>query len=256
MRLDGKIAFITGASSGFGLAIAYEYAQAGAKLILTARRYERLVEIANKLKEDFNTEVYVAGLDVRNFDAVTEFYNNIPEEFKSIDILVNNAGLARGMETIDNGVLENWEEMIDTNVKGLLYVSRNVLPDMVKRNSGMVINISSIAGRDIYPKGNVYCASKAAARMISQSIAVDLNGTNIRSCNIDPGLAETEFSIVRFRGDEDKAKSVYNGLTPLYGKDIAEIALFVATRPEHVMIQDIVVTPTAQATPTIVSRKL
>lgn len=256
MRLDGKIALITGASSGFGLAIAYEYAQAGAKLILTARRYERLVEIANKLKEDFNTEVYVAGLDVRNFDAVTEFYNNIPDEFKKIDILVNNAGLARGMETIDNGVLENWEEMIDTNVKGLLYVSRNVLPDMVKRNCGMVINISSIAGRDIYPKGNVYCASKAAARMISQSIAVDLNGTNIRSCNIDPGLAETEFSIVRFRGDEDKAKSVYNGLTPLYGKDIAEIALFVATRPEHVMIQDIVVTPTAQATPTIVSRKL
>ncbi len=256
MRLDGKTALITGASAGFGLAIAYEFALAGAKLILTARRIEKLNELAEHLKNEFQTEVFVYGLDVRSYDAVTVFYNNIPENFKEIDILVNNAGLARGMETIDNGVLENWEEMIDTNVKGLLYVTRNVLPDMVKRNAGMVINISSIAGRDIYPKGNVYCASKAAARMISQSIAVDLNGTNIRSCNIDPGLAETEFSIVRFRGDKDKAKAVYNGLTPLYGKDIAEIALFVATRPEHVMIQDIMVTPTAQATPTIVTRKL
>ena len=256
MRLDGKIALITGASAGFGLAIAYEYAQAGAKLILVARRLDKLNEIAEKLKAEFKSEVYVSELDVRSYEAVSNFYNNIPDDFKAIDILVNNAGLARGMETIDNGVLENWEEMIDTNVKGLLYVTRNVLPDMVKRNSGIVINISSIAGRDIYPKGNVYCASKAAAKMISQAIAVDLNGTNIRSCNIDPGLAETEFSIVRFRGDAEKAKAVYNGLTPLYGKDIAEIALFVATRPEHVMIQDIMVTPTAQATPTIVTRKL
>ncbi len=256
MRLDGKTALITGASSGFGYAIAEEYAREGATLILTARRLEKLKELAIYLEKEFNISVYVNQLDVRNYEDVVEFYNNIPEQFKKIDILVNNAGLARGFDTIDQGNIENWDEMIDTNVKGLLYVTRTVLPDMVERNSGMVINISSIAGKESYPKGNVYCASKAAAKIISQSIAIDLNGKNIRVCNIDPGLAETEFALVRFRGDAEKAKNVYNGLVPLYGKDIAEIALFVATRPEHVMIQDIVVTPTAQATATIVSRKI
>ncbi len=192
---------------------------------------------------------------MRNYDAVEQTINNLPEEWKNIDILINNAGLARGIEKIQDGVLDNWNEMIDTNIKGLLYVSRVVLPLMVKRNSGFVINIGSIAGHELYPGGNVYCGTKHAERAISKGMMIDLNGTNVRVCSIDPGMVETEFSIVRFRGDEERAANVYKGLKPLSGKDIADVALFVASRPAHVDIQSVVITPTCQASATVVDRK-
>jgi len=181
--------------------------------------------------------------------------DNLPEEFKNIDILINNAGKAVGLDTIQDGKLDDWEEMIDTNIKGLLYATRLVAPIMVERNSGFIINISSIAGRHAYPKGNVYCATKAATRTLSESMVIDLNGTGVRVCNIDPGMVETEFSLVRFKGDEERAANVYKTIEALQADDVADIALFVATRPAHVMIQDIMVTPTAQASAYIMDKK-
>ncbi len=255
MRLKGKTVIVTGASAGIGEACAIAFAKEGARLILTGRREERINELAAKLKQDFGTETLAIAFDVRNIDEVKKAMA-LPEEWNDIDILINNAGLARGTEKIQEGVMQNWEEMIDTNVKGLLYMTREILPRMVARESGMIINIASIAGRQVYPGGNVYCASKAAVKAISQGIAIDTNGTNVRVCNIDPGLVETEFSEVRFHGDKEKAENVYKGFEPLRGEDIADIALFAATRPAHVMIQDVLITPTAQANATTVHKQI
>jgi 3-hydroxy acid dehydrogenase/malonic semialdehyde reductase len=256
MDLKGKLSLITGATSGIGKACAYKFAEAGSNLILIARREEKLNEIAKNLKEKFNVDIKTITLDVRNRNEVENSVKKLTDEWKNIDVLINNAGLARGLDKIQDGDYENWEEMIDTNIKGLLYVSRNVLPLMIKRNDGMVINIGSLAGHEVYPNGNVYCGTKHAVKAISKGMTIDLNGTGVRVVNIDPGLVETEFSEVRFRGDTEKAKSVYQGYEPLIGDDIADIALFAATRPKHVMLQDILVTPTAQATATITHKNL
>lgn len=251
MDMKNKTALITGASAGIGLACAEVFAEAGADLVLSARRQEKIEQIAKDFSEKYNISCTAITLDVRNQKAVEEAFADL----ENIDVLINNAGLARGLNKIQEGDLQDWEEMIDTNVKGLLYVSRVILPKMADRKSGHVINIGSIAGRQVYPNGNVYCASKHAVKAISEGMAIDLNGTGVRITNIDPGLVETEFSIVRFHGDKEKADNVYIGYEPLYGKDIADIALFCATRPSHVMIQDILVTPTAQASATILDKK-
>lgn len=256
MKSEIKTTFITGASSGIGLACAYKFAEYGSNLILIARRKEKIQQIADEIKSKYSVDVIWSNIDVRNFGAIKEFYDNLPENWKNIDVLINNAGKALGLSKLYEGELDDWEEMIDTNIKGLLYCSRVIIPDMVKRNEGYVINIGSLAGREVYPGGNVYCATKSFVRAISKGMIIDLNGTNVRVTNIDPGLVETEFSEVRFHGDKERAKQVYKGYKPLTGEDIADIALFVATRPKHVMIQDVFVTPTAQATATIVSKIL
>ncbi len=253
--LKDKKALITGASSGIGMACTEVFAEAGADLLITARREDKIKELASELSAKYDVNCLAKKLDVRNNDMVNKFWSDLPEDWKNIDILINNAGLARGLDKIHEGSVLDWEEMIDTNIKGLLYVSRVVLPGMVSRNSGMVINIGSIAGREVYPKGNVYCGTKHAVRAIAQGMVIDLNGTNVKVCNIDPGLVETEFSLVRFRGNKERAVQVYQNFKPLTGNDIAQIALFVATRPPHVNIQDIMVTPVAQASAQIVDKR-
>lgn len=255
-KLDGKIAFITGASSGIGEATARVFAQNGASLILLARRFERLLKLSEELKERFGTKSYIIAADVRNFEQLEKEINKIPEEFTDISILVNNAGLARGLDKIYDGKIEDWNEMIDTNIKGLLYVTKLLSPVFLRKNSGHIVNIASLAGRAVYPNGNVYCATKFAVKALSEAMIIDFNGTNVRITNVDPGLVETEFSEVRFHGDKERAKKVYLGYKPLSGFDIANIILFCVTLPEHVMVQDILITPTAQATATIVSKNL
>jgi serine 3-dehydrogenase len=254
MNLQNQTTLITGASAGIGLACAEMFAEAGARLILAARRKERLDELAKNLKSRFGTDVYTIALDVRDREAVKTSIEALPEAWRDIDILINNAGLSRGLEPIQEGSIDDWEEMIDANVKGLLYVSRAVLPGMVARKRGTVINLGSIAGREVYPKGNVYCATKSAVRALSQAMYRDTNGANVRVCNIDPGMVETEFSEVRFHGDKDRAKAVYQGLMPLSARDIADVILFCCTRPPHVTLHDIQIMPTAQAAATIVTR--
>jgi 3-hydroxy acid dehydrogenase/malonic semialdehyde reductase len=256
MKLNGKIALITGASSGIGEATARVFAQNGAKLILLARRKERLLSLAAELEKEFETKSYLIVADVRNYEDLERGIKSIPDEFKDISILVNNAGLARGLEKIYEGNINDWNEMIDTNIKGLLYTTKLVAPIFLEKNSGHIVNIASLAGRAVYPNGNVYCATKFAVKALSEAMVIDFNGTNIRITNIDPGLVETEFSEVRFHGDKERAKTVYRGYKPLTGMDIANIILFCVTLPEHVMIQDLLVTPTAQATATIVHKKL
>jgi NADP-dependent 3-hydroxy acid dehydrogenase YdfG len=256
MKLNGKIALITGASSGIGEATARVFAQNGAKLILLARRKERLLSLAAELEKEFDTKSYLIVADVRNYEDLERGIKSIPDEFKDISILVNNAGLARGLEKIYEGNINDWNEMIDTNIKGLLYTTKLVAPIFLAKNSGHIVNIASLAGRAVYPNGNVYCATKFAVKALSEAMVIDFNGTNIRITNIDPGLVETEFSEVRFHGDKERAKTVYRGYKPLTGMDIANIILFCVTLPEHVMIQDLLVTPTAQATATIVHKKL
>ncbi|MFP4370014.1 MAG: SDR family NAD(P)-dependent oxidoreductase [Candidatus Kapaibacterium sp.] len=253
MNLTGKLTLITGASSGIGRACAEVFAEAGSNLILMARREEKLKELKNDL-QPHGVKIKTFKVDVRNYEEVKSAIKSLNSELRNIDILINNAGLARGLEKIQEGVLNNWEEMIDTNVKGLLYVSREVLPIMAERKHGHVINIGSIAGHEVYPGGNVYCGTKHAVKAISKAMMIDMNGTNVRVTSIDPGLVETEFSKVRFHGDTDKAENVYKGYQPLRGSDIAEIALFAATRPLHVDMQQILVTPTAQATATILNK--
>lgn len=255
MSIEGKNVIITGASAGIGEACAKLFARNGANLILTARRINKLNELADSLRSAYNVKVHTIEMDVRNFDEVKKKFENLPAEFKTIDVLINNAGKALGVEKIQDGVLSNWEEMLDTNVKGLLYVSKIIIPMLIKQNHGHIINIGSIAGHEVYPGGNVYCASKFAVRAISKGMGIDLSGYNIKVTSIDPGMVETEFSLVRFAGDEEKAKNVYKGVDPLVGDDIADIALFAATRPEHVDLREIVVTPTAQSSTTIVHRK-
>lgn len=247
MKLMNKNVLVTGASAGIGEAIAKAFAAEGANLILFARRSDKLMNLATNLKEEYGAKVYIAKCDVRHYNEVENAINAIPAEFANIDILVNNAGLARGLGKIQDADLNDWEEMLDTNVKGLLYITRIIAPKMVERGQGHIINIGSIAGWEIYTGGVVYCGSKHAVRAISKGMAIDLNGTGVKVTEIDPGMVETEFSVVRFHGDQNKADTVYNGLQPLVGEDIADMAVFAATRKSHVMIQTIVVTPLAQA---------
>jgi NADP-dependent 3-hydroxy acid dehydrogenase YdfG len=255
ISLKNKVVFITGASSGIGMACAKSFAGQGAKLILTARRQEILEALGKRLENEYNISCHIAQLDVRNQIEVETLVNNLPEDFRNINILINNAGLARGFSTFQEGSVSDWEEMIDTNLKGLLYVSRAIISGMIKRNDGHIINIGSIAGRQTYHKGNVYCATKFAVRALTQSMLIDLVGTPIRISTVDPGMVETEFSKVRFSGDVEKADAVYANMTPLMAEDIADSVLFCATRPKHVNISEMVVLPTDQASPYHVRRE-
>ena len=256
ISLKDKIVLITGASSGIGASCAQVFAQAGANLILTARRIDRLEALAQQLRGEFGISVHPVQLDVRDRDRVELVFQSLPPEWTDIEILINNAGLSRGMEKLHEGSIEDWEEMIDANLKGLLYVSRAIVPGLVSRGKGHIVNIGSIAGRHAYPGGNVYCASKAGVRAISQGLKLDLLGTPIRVSEIDPGLVETEFSVVRFHGDEERAKTVYDGLTPLTPDDVADVVFFCTTRPARVNISEVLLVPTDQATATQVSRNL
>lgn len=241
---------ITGATSGIGLACAVLFAKQGSNLILFARRLDRLKNIKNDLELKFKIKVEIKQVDVRERSQVIEATKNLPD----IDILINNAGLAKGIEKIQDGIFDKWDQMIDTNVKGLLSVTRAILPQMIKRNSGHIINIGSIAGHETYPGGNVYNATKFAVFALTKAIRLDLTGYAIRCSSVDPGAVETEFSIVRL-DSEDKAKKVYEGFEPLHPEDIAETVYFVATRPKHVNIQDVVIMPTDQASAGVISRK-
>ena len=242
-----KIVMVTGATSGFGRATALVFARNGYNVIITGRRKERLIELEKELLAAGKIKVLPLNFDVRKPDEVKAAVNKLPEEWKAIDILVNNAGLAVGMDHIDKGNIDDWERMIDTNIKGLLYVTRAVAPLMVARNSGHIINIGSIAGKDAYENGNVYCASKAAVASLSKGMRIDLLQNNIKVTNIAPGMAETEFSLVRFKGDNTRADSVYKGINALKGEDIANVIFFCATLPPHVCINDLELTPTQQA---------
>jgi 3-hydroxy acid dehydrogenase/malonic semialdehyde reductase len=248
LDLRDRIAIITGASAGIGKACAEAFGSAGASLVLAARRRERLEILAEALQERFETKTHLLELDVRDRGAVEDAFATLPSEWQAAEILVNNAGLGRGLDRLQDGNPEEWDEMLDTNVKGLLYVTRAVLPGMVARGKGHVINIGSIAGRELYPGGNVYCASKFAVKALTRALKIDLLGTPVRVTTIDPGMVETEFSLVRFRGDEEKASKVYKGLKALAAEDIADAAVWVATRPQHVDVTEMVILPTAQAT--------
>ncbi|OGD10074.1 MAG: NAD(P)-dependent oxidoreductase [Candidatus Aminicenantes bacterium RBG_13_62_12] len=245
--LRDKIVFITGASSGIGRACARAFAARGAKILMAARRLDRLKALAAELETSAGVSVRAFALDVRNQPDVERAIRELPSPWEAVDILVNNAGLSRGLGKLHEGSLPDWEEMIDTNIKGLLYVSRAVLPGMVRRGTGHVINIGSLAGHEAYPGGNVYCATKFAVRAVSQGLRMDLLGTAVRVSSVDPGMVETEFSLVRFRGDAEKAGKVYEGLTPLSPEDVAEAVVFCAARPPHVDVAEIVLMPTAQA---------
>ncbi len=240
-----KTVLITGASSGFGEACAHQFAATGARLIICARRESRLTELAQKLSTQ--TDVLAEILDVRDQDAVFQFVAALPDDWKNIDVLVNNAGLALGLDSADKAALSDWDTMIDTNIKGLNYMTRAVLPGMVERNTGHIINIGSIAGSYAYPGGNAYGATKAYVQQFSRNLRADLLGKAIRVTNIEPGLAETEFSVVRFHGDIDKAQNVYQGTHPLFADDIARTVVWASSQPEHVNINSIEVMPTCQA---------
>lgn len=249
-----KTAFITGATSGIGKATALLFASKDIRLIICGRRKELLIKLKKQL--DPLTDVYTLNFDIRDKNAVSNAINSLPEEFSHIDILINNAGNAHGLDPIETGNLEDWDAMLDINVKGLLYVSRAILPKMVERNSGHIINIGSTAGKEVYPKGNVYCASKHAVDAINQGMRIDLNTYGIRVGAVNPGLVETEFSNVRFKGDIERADSVYQGFQPLKPEDVADIIYFVISRPYHVNIADLVVMPTAHASSTIVKKTI
>jgi serine 3-dehydrogenase len=222
---------------------------------MCALRAERLERLAQKLETEYKAAVYSFRLDVRDRPAVERTIAGLPPEWRAVEVLVNNAGLSRGLDKLPNGLIEDWEEMLDTNVKGLLFVSRAVIPGMIERGRGHIINIGSIAGREVYPGGNVYCASKFAVGALSKGLRLDLNGTPIRVSEVAPGMVETEFSLVRFHGDAERAAKVYQGLTPLGPDDIADAVVWCATRPAHVNVSEVVVMPTAQASTALVSRK-
>lgn len=248
-----KTALITGATSGIGEATAYEFAKQGIKLILCGRRLNRLNTIQNALEK--LTDVHILNFDVRNKDATKNAINSLPDDFKTIDILINNAGNAHGLDPIENGSLDDWDAMMDINVKGLLYVSKAVIPQMTARQSGHIINIGSSAGKEVYPKGNVYCGSKHAVLAITEGMRIDLNPYGIKVGAVNPGLVETEFSQVRFKGDKI-ANSVYKGFKALQAKDVAEVIYFAISRPAHVNIADVLMFCTAQASSTIVKKEL
>jgi 3-hydroxy acid dehydrogenase/malonic semialdehyde reductase len=247
-----QTALITGATSGIGKATAQLFAKNNINLILCGRRIEKLQQLQQDLSQF--TKVHILQFDVRYNEEVQNAINSLPSEFKHIDILINNAGNAHGLDSIQNGNIDDWDAMIDGNVKGLLYVSKAIIPQMVERNNGFIVNIGSIAGKDVYPNGNVYCASKFAVNALNKGMRIDLNQHNIRVSAIHPGLVETEFSDVRFKGDSERAKTVYQGYKALQPEDIADIIHFVVTRPYHVNIEDLIVYPTAQASATIVNK--
>ena len=249
-----KTALVTGATSGIGKATAQILAQNNYKIILCGRREERLTDLAKELAAF--TEVHTLTFDVRDKKAVFDSINSLPQAFSTIDVLINNAGNAHGLDSIQNGDLDDWDAMIDINVKGLLYVSKAIIPQMIERKSGHIINIGSIAGKEVYPNGNVYCASKHAVDALNQAMRMDLNPYGIRVGAIHPGAVETEFSEVRFKGDTERAANVYKGFEPLHAEDIADIIHFVISRPYHVNIADLMVLPTAQAAATILKRDI
>ncbi len=247
MEIRGKIVLVTGASAGIGAACATAFAAAGARPILVARRLERIEALANRIREDHGVEALTLGFDVRDRDAVEEGLASLPEAWSSIGILVNNAGLARGFGPVHEGEHADWDEMIATNVQGLLNVTRAVVPGMVERGEGHVINIGSIAGHEVYPGGAVYCATKHAVAALTRGMDMDLLGTGVRVSSVDPGMVETEFSVVRFHGDEERARGVYRGFTPLSADDVADAVLYCATRPPHVNVREMVLLPADQA---------
>jgi 3-hydroxy acid dehydrogenase/malonic semialdehyde reductase len=253
--LRGKTVFITGASAGIGEACALRFAAAGARLLLAARRQERLRTLQSRLQSAGAEEVAALTLDVRNQKQVQQAIEALPAPWQTIDILINNAGLSRGLDKLHEGSITDWEEMIDTNVKGLLYVTRAITPGMVARGRGHVVNIGSTAGRVTYPGGAVYCATKAAENRISEGLRMDLLGTPIRVTSVDPGMVETEFSRVRFHGDERRAAAVYAGMTPLTAEDVAEAVLWATSRPAHVNVAEILLTGIDQANSILVHRK-
>ncbi len=254
LSLQNQIVLITGASSGIGAACAKVFANAGAKLILAARRLERLQELV-ELSDTTSVQFHLLQLDVSDRSAVESAISTLPPAWSDIDILINNAGLSRGLDKLHEGDIQDWEEMIDTNIKGLLYLTRYVVPGMVSRDRGHVVNIGSIAGHQTYPNGNVYCGTKAAVRAISEGLKQDLLGTPIRVSSVDPGMVETEFSEVRFHGDSDRASKVYQGVTPLTPDDVADVVFFCVTRPSHVNINEVVLMPVDQASATLVNRR-
>ncbi len=251
---SNKIAFITGASAGIGAACAEVFAREGYNLLLAARRVDRIEELAARLHAAYGIDTHLLSLDVRDADAVFSSVENLPAAWKKIDVLINNAGLSQGLDPIHEGDIGDWDRMIDTNIKGLLYVTRAVSPGMAARQSGHIINVGSIAGKQVYANGGVYCATKFAVDALSQGMRIDLLDKGIKVTAIHPGMVETEFSEVRFKGDKTRAKSVYLNLEPLVAEDIAEAVWFTASRPKHVNINDMLIMPTAQANATTVVR--
>lgn len=250
--MQSRIVLITGATSGIGEASARLLAKNSFTLILCGRRADRLAMLQRELSSQ--TNVHTLSFDVRDKEGVKHAISSLPHDYKNIDVLINCAGNAHGFDPIQTGSVEDWDAMLDINVKGLLYVSREVIPGMVERNSGHIINIGSIAGKEVYPNGNVYCASKFAVDALTRGMRIDLNAHSIKVTSINPGLVETEFSLVRFKGDAEKASTVYKGYEPLQANDIADIILFTVTRPSHVVLADITVFPTAQASSMHVKR--
>ena len=246
-----KTILITGATSGIGKATAELFAERGERLILCGRRQERL----EQLKAEFKGEIHLLNFDVRNRKAVFDAIDSLPKAWKQIDILINNAGNAHGLDTVDSADLDDWDAMIDGNVKGLMYVTKAILPQMVERKEGQIINLGSIAGIEVYPKGNVYCASKFAVDAFTQGLRIDLNPHNIRVCAVHPGLVETEFSMVRFKGDEQRSEAVYNTLDALQAQDVANAIAYMVDVPPHVTVADLTLLPTDQANATVINRK-
>lgn len=252
--MKGKTVLITGATSGIGLACADRCGMAGANLVLIGRRSDKLSEISEQLQKSYGIEVLPLTIDVRNKEQV-EYLFRLPTEFQKVDILINNAGLASGMDLIAEAQLDDWDCMIDTNLKGLLYVTRAILPGMIERNVGHIVHIASTAGHVVYPGGGVYCATKHAVRAIAKTLQLELMDRDIRVSSVDPGMVETDFSMVRFKGDSEKAKGVYKGVTPLTAEDVADAVFYCITRPPHVMVGEIVLYATAQGDGRTVSRK-
>lgn len=250
-----KTALVTGATSGIGEAVARSLAQTGFRLIITGRRKDRLTQLEDELVNKYKSEILTLNFDIRNLNDVETFIGELPEKWSKIDLLINNAGLAVGLNTIDSGHVEDWERMIDTNIKGLLYVSRVVSNLMKSNGSGHIINIGSIAGKSVYPNGNVYCATKYAVDALSKGMLMDLVQYNIKVSQICPGAVDTEFSLVRFKGDKEKADNVYKGFEALTAKDIADAIMFIVNAPSHVNISDMVIMPAAQASPTQIVKK-
>lgn len=253
--MDKKIVFITGASSGIGEGCARKFAGNGYKVIINGRNIEKLTAVRNALETEYNAEVYMLPFDVCDRQAAVSAIESLPEDWKNIDILINNAGLVIGLDKEHEGNLDEWDIMIDTNIRALIAMTRIIVPGMVERGRGHVINIGSIAGDYAYPGGSVYCACKAAVKALSDGLRIDLVDTPVRVTNIKPGLVETNFSVIRFRGDKDKADNVYKGIKPLNGDDVAEVVYFAASVPEHIQVAEVLVMPTNQATGTIVYRK-
>ncbi len=253
-KLDGKTALITGASAGIGKETALALAREGCRVILTGRRAERLEKTGMQIKEMYHDDFYILIFDIRNKEEVKNAFERLPENWREIDILISNAGMARGVNKMQDANPKDWDEMIDTNIKGLLYVTYAVLPGMVKRNRGDIVHLGSIAGHEVYPGGNIYCATKHAVNAIEKGLRIDLADTPIRVSSVDPGMVETEFSEVRL-GDKEKAKAVYAGMTPLTGRDIAETIVFILSRPAHVQIAEIVIFPTDQASAMVTHRR-